>query len=242
MELLRLLGWLPLGLTVERMVDMPHFAEVAQLRRRAYGKRYPHFVQPDAPDAWDRAPSTVVLMVRCGARLVGTMRVRHSFAGREAGAFEPDAFPDTLFDEGRFLTIERFGIDAERSRRRLVRLVLFATVLRLATAWGADFLTLFTREELEPVYRRIGFERGGRTLCSALTNHVPQHFMRVAVNELPGRIRLPLAALMVRVLTRELDLDALRPANLGGRSFHFASELSADATRWSRGERALQPG
>lgn len=221
-DLPELLGVVPSSVRIERMVHLDQFREVAALRRQTYGRWYPHFVQPERPDSWDRAPSSVVLLARClrTGGVLGTVRLRHSRDGREAGVFEPEGFPDSFFQEGPFMTVERLCIAAHPSRRRLVRLKLFATIIHLAASWGIRFLGIYTRRELEGLYRSIGFsvpEGEPRVLVGPLTNHTPQRFMRVEVHEAVARTRLPFARTMAAALIRNLDSEALFPENLGGK-------------------------
>lgn len=220
---LALAGLLPLPIRVDRMSSRADFLDVAALRRAAYTPRYPSFVQPDEPDAWDAAPSAVVLIARdlaSGAAL-GTLRTRHSLRGREAGVFDAQAFPDWLFERGSFVTVERFAVrdDLDAMTRRLVRFSLFTAVHATGLEIGAAYVNGYTITALERVYRSLGMtEPRPFTLsaCDALTNWVPQRLLEAPTRELPIRSQIPFTRYLMWRLRLGLDRRALVAENLGG--------------------------
>ena len=152
--------WRPLPLQVSVVATAAQLQEALALRVRRYREHDKRFApQGEVPEAEDLMPESLVLLVRHAktGQVLGTARYRE-WALREDGntAFDEDTWPARLHALGNVCIVERLTV-ARGVLGPYAKLLLFKAVYYLAFSRNVDYMTLYTKPALQPMYKRLCF-------------------------------------------------------------------------------------
>jgi hypothetical protein len=226
---LRLLGLLDCPLRVTEVQSENDWLRVAALRKVRYEEKLASASMPEGAEPDDFLPTVKVVLVehKVTGELLGTIRYRDTTQGPAASGLD-EYIPARLTDQHSYSWADRLVV-ARSSWAALAKAMLMKAYYYLSVAAGVEYMSLHTRETLEPSYRKMGFkEQNGEVI--RMENYgslgaVPHSFLVLPVM----RVCVDFDARLVPFLYRRhagIDWPQRR---------HASALLKADATRtWAK--------